>query len=166
MGDPLKCFLKYKNMVHYSTEIWLYSSFFFYYISVWIVPCHLHHTVVQFNVKLYFCKRARVNGLLCCNHCSQMVLERVKEWKSGYMSVFYREGWLVIIVIIKLGLPIKPPHHAIVLIAGFSLSGFTGTSYQCHKSMTVPRTAVFSYIHETCISVLTQLMVEVYTVEK
>lgn len=32
--------------------------------------------------------------------------------------MFYREGWLVIIVIIILGLPLKPPHHATRLITG------------------------------------------------
>lgn len=32
--------------------------------------------------------------------------------------MFYREGWLVIIVIIIPGLPLKPPHHATRLITG------------------------------------------------
>lgn len=36
-----------------------------------------------------------------------------------HTCVFYREGWLVIIVIIILGLPLKPPHHAARLITGF-----------------------------------------------
>lgn len=43
-----------------------------------------------------------------------------KGWKSErvHTCVFYREGWLVIIVLIILGLPLKPPHHATRLITG------------------------------------------------
>lgn len=99
----------------------------------------------------------------CCVIITGVKRDR-KELKSERVHTclcFTGRVDFVIIVIIMLGLPIKPPHHAIHLIAGFSLSGFTGTSYQCQKSMTVPRTAVFKYIHRTCISILTQLMVEV-----